>query len=407
MKSNPNHPHFDVLLGSSEASPQYGLIGQHDREIVAIDLNAPNTIGLFGVQGSGKSYTLGAIAEMASMPIDNINALEKPLATVFFHYSSTSTQEPEFCSMAQANDNKSQLERLKDVYGADPQPFEDVVLLTPKDSLEERQREYPSINVQPLTFASRELSASNWKFLMGAVGNQAMYIRQITQIMRSLRNNITIDLLEEAINQSDLPEKSVELALMRLGFAREYIDDSTELKSLIKPGRLIIVDIRDELIEKDEALGLFVVLLNIFATAKDAAEAFNKLVIFDECHKYTSNPDMVISLVEMVREMRHKGTSIVIASQDPPSVPVQLIELSTLIFLHKFNTPTWLTHLKKAKTAFASLSSKDLDMLLPGQAYVWTNKATDKDYVFAPTKIECRPRVTKHGGDSLLAHRES
>ena len=63
---------------------------------------------------------------------------------------------------------------------------------------------------------------------------------------------------------------------------------------------------------------------------------FNKLVVFDEAHKYIVSPDLVAGLVEVVREMRHKGTSIMVASQDPPSVPTSLIELSTQITLHKF-----------------------------------------------------------------------
>src|SRR6185436_18481665 len=104
--------------------------------------------------------------------------------------------------------------------------------------------------------------------------------------------------------------------------AADYIDDSVRVKDLVRPGRMIIVDLRDELIEKDEALGLFVVLMELFAEATNNGERFNKLVVFDEAHKYIESPDLVAGLVEVVREMRHKGTSIMVASQDPPSVPV-------------------------------------------------------------------------------------
>ena len=60
---------------------------------------------------------------------------------------------------------------------------------------------------------------------------------------------------------------------------------------MIRPGRLVIVDLRDEFIEKDEALGLFVVLLQLFADATFQGQSFNKLVVFDEAHKYIGNPD--------------------------------------------------------------------------------------------------------------------
>lgn len=63
-------------------------------------------------------------------------------------------------------------------------------------------------------------------------------------------------------------------------FAEEYIDDSRKLGSLLRPGRLIIVDLRDEFIDKDDALGLFVIMLNIFAGVKEyQGIRFNKFIV--------------------------------------------------------------------------------------------------------------------------------
>ena len=193
-------------------------------------------------------------------------------------------------------------------------------------------------------FAASELQASHWRFLMGAVGNQATYMRQVNRVIKQLRNDLTLDSLRRGIDSAPLPDHLKDLASARLDLAAEYIDDSARPGDLIRPGRLTIVDLRDEFIEKDEALGLFVVLLQLFADATDKGKAFNKLVIFDEAHKYIESPDLMAGLIEVVREMRHKGTSIMIASQDPPSVPVSLIELSSQIILHKFNSPAWLQH---------------------------------------------------------------
>ena len=103
---------------------------------------------------------------------------------------------------------------------------------------------------------------------MGAVGNQAAYIRQIGNIMRQNRNNLTLESIREGINNSRLNDTMKDLANMRLDFAEQYIDDNSSVSHLIKPGRMIIVDLRDEFLEKDEALGLFVVLLQLFAEAK-------------------------------------------------------------------------------------------------------------------------------------------
>jgi DNA helicase HerA-like ATPase len=240
---------------------------------------------------------------------------------------------------------------------------------------------------------------------MGAVGSQAVYIRQINMIMRSLRGKLSVEGLLHGIESSGLPPHLKDLAKMRLNLAEQYLDESGNVGALVRPGRLVIVDLRDELIEKDEALGLFVVLLQVFAEARHEGEPFNKLVVFDEAHKYIDSGDLVAGLVEVVREMRHKGTTIMVASQDPPSVPVPLIELSSQIILHKFNSPAWLKHIQKANAALGTLTPEKMAALRPGEAYVWSSKATDESFSREAHKIRCRPRVTQHGGTTKTAVR--
>ena len=394
---------YDVMLGAAGTSPQFGLLGEYSGRKVALDLNQTHTISLFGVQGGGKSYTLGTIAEMASLPIPGINVLPRPLATVIFHYSPTMDYKPEFTSMVSPNSDEAQLSALRQRYGAEPTGLEDVLLLVPPDKLEERRGEYPGIEVLPLQFSAKELKASHWKFLMGAVGSQATYIRQVMRIMKGMRDDVSLAGLRMGIDASTIPDHLKELARMRLDFASDYIADGASISEAIRPGRLIVVDVRDEFIEKDEALGLFVVMLQIFADAKSGDTSFNKLVVFDEAHKYIDNPDLVAGLVEVVREMRHKGVSIMVASQDPPSVPVSLIELSSQVILHKFNSPAWLKHIQKANAALANLTPDRMAGLKAGEAFVWSSKATDDSFSQGAMKIKCRPRVTHHGGETKIA----
>ncbi|MGW2613286.1 methylation-associated defense system ATP-binding protein MAD8 [Streptomyces sp. NPDC001500] len=393
----------EIFLGVTRPSPQHGVLGEVAGRKVAVDLDETHTISLFGVQGGGKSYTLGSIIEMASLPAPPVNQLPRPLATVVFHYSRTMDYAPEFTSMARPNDDHAQLQVLKERYGAEPQALSDVLLLAPADQVADRRREFPGIDIQPLAFSSAELQASHWRFLMGAVGNQSTYIRQLTRIMKSNRNNLNLGVIRQGVADSDMPDHVKQLAQERLNLAEDYIDDNARLTSLIRPGRLIIVDLRDEYIEKDEALGLFVVLMQLFAEARSGDKHFNKLVVFDEAHKYIDSPDLVAGLVETVREMRHKGMSILVASQDPPSVPISLIELSDHVILHKFTSPAWLKHLQKANTAFASLRSEQMAQLQPGEAYVWASKSTDPAFTHGAVRMRCRPRVTRHGGGTKTA----
>jgi len=81
--------HWDVFLGESRPTPQFGLLAAVAAEpwrSVAFDLNGCNTVAVFGVQGGGKSYTLGSIIEMACREIPAINVLPRPLGAVVFHY---------------------------------------------------------------------------------------------------------------------------------------------------------------------------------------------------------------------------------------------------------------------------------------------------------------------------------
>ena len=393
----------EIYTGSNVPSPQYGVLGEYGVRRVAVDLNETHTISLFGVQGGGKSYTLGSIVEAASLAAPPLNRLPQPLATIIFHYSSSLDYEPEFVSMISPNTDQEQVAMLHDRYSTAPAALSDVAMLVPADQLAQRQADYPGIAVYPLKFGAGELQAAHWRFLMGAVGNQSAYIRQLGRIIRANRGNLSLDAIRVGIEASSLSDTIKQLAHQRLDFAADYVEDTARIKDLVRPGRVIIVDLRDELIEKDEVLGLFVVIMGLFAESTIDGEHFNLLVVFDEAHKYMGSPDLVSGLVESVREMRHKGLNILVASQDPPSVPISLIELSDHVILHKINSPAWLKHLQKANAALADLTAAKLTSLRPGEAYIWSSRATEAAFTRGAVKVQLRPRLTRHGGDTRTA----
>lgn len=400
-------PKYTDLLGVDEGlgSEQFGLLATTSRgRKIALDLNGCNTISLFGVPGSGKSYTLGTIVEMATQAIKGINCLPSPLASVIFHFHESQDYPPEFLSMRYANQNLSQTEILLKEFGAKPKALEDIVLLVPIDKLDERKAEYPDLKIAPIAFSSQELNIKDWKFLMGAMSNQAMYIQTINMIMRQGRNQLTLDFIQQGIENSALSSHQKDFALHRLELASQFIDDTTNLRQYLKPGRLILVDLRDEFIEKDQALGLFVVMLNIFAGAKEAdGSSFNKLIVFDEAHKYITNSDLTSHVVEVIRQMRHQGVTMLMASQDPPSLPIEVIELSSAIVLHRFNSPQWLKHIQKANSSLQDLTSDQLANLQSGEAFLWADKASNLEWRRKAIKVITRPRVTQHGGNTQQA----
>ena len=406
---DPNYqePSCDVIIGKNSDSPQFGILGKMNSNgrVIGLDLNECNTISLFGVQGAGKSYTIGSVTEMVLRQFSKVNLLPAPMASVIFHYSDSMDYAPEFTSMVYPNDEAGQLAKLKAEYGAEPGSIKDVILLAPESQVETRKAEYPDIDVHPIGFDSSELAVRDWMFLLGAMGNDSTYIKELKQIMKACRNDMSLVNIRNGVaNSNHMSTSQRSLAEQKLDFAEEYITDGNKLQQYLKPGRLIIVDLRDEFIEKDEALGLFVVMLNIFSSVmKVDGHAFNKFIVFDEAHKYMNNKELVGSITTAIREMRHKGVSIMIASQDPMSLPTEIIELSSIVVMHRFSSPAWVKHVQKAITPLQTLTATEMAALGSGEAYLWANKASDKAITQRPIKISIRPRVTKHGGDTIQA----
>jgi hypothetical protein len=403
----PPPPAYDILVGNDvPKAVQYGILGTANGRRIALDVNTTNTISLFGVQGGGKSYTLGTVVEMATQPLPGLNLLPRPLASVIFHYHENQDYPPEFVTMVDANNNPDEVAILRQEFGADVAQLKDVLLLTSADKLSARRVEFPSLRVEPIYFSSAELSVKDWRFLMGVTGNQ-MYMKHTNLIMRQLRDQITLPKLRAEILASDLNDSQKKILEVRLDIAAQFINDEYRLADQLQPGRLIIVDLRDEYIDKDEALGLFVVMLNIFANAgrdDDAKHgAFNKLIVFDEAHKYMDNPDLTSHIVDVIRQMRHQGVSVLIASQDPPSLPNAIIELSSLLVLHRFNSPQWLKHIQKSVTALNDLTSIQLSSLRAGDAFVWSTKSSERTFTQKAIKMRLRPRATRHGGSTRTA----
>jgi len=408
LDENYKEPDFNIFIGNSKPSSQFGILGEtsHQNKKIAIDLSGVNTISLFGVQGGGKSYSIGTLTEMVLKQFSNVNKLPSPLAGVIFHYSESMDYEPEFTSMIHPNDQSNELKILKEVYNVEPDSIDDIIILCPERKVEERRSQFPSIEVAPLLFNPNELSIKDWQFLMNAVGNTSDYINEINFILEELfdANNLNVVTLNQAIDDSELLSKRDKtLAKRRMRFASKYVKDVNHLSVYLQPSKLIVIDMRDEFIHKDQALGLFVTALDIFSSTNNSENQFNKFIVFDEAHKYMDNKDLTGNIVTAIREMRHKGVSILIASQDPPSLPNEIIELSSIVLLHKFNSPQWLKHIQKSITQLSSLTPSDMSVLKPGEGFLWASKANDKMVTNKPIKISTRPRVTKHGGATINA----
>ena len=144
-----------AYVGWAEPATRFCLLGNMvgTNEQVALDLDNPKAIGVFGYMGSGKSYLLGTLVESALVAIPGINSLPAPLAVVIFNYRRHSADRFELSSFAHPNPDRSDRERLERMYQASPRGVDDIhILCLPGQLTPERVAEYGGLPASELFF---------------------------------------------------------------------------------------------------------------------------------------------------------------------------------------------------------------------------------------------------------------
>lgn len=413
-------PPVNLLLGDPRVdpntSPTYTLIGQtgedpHNRlRYIGCDLNEAHTFTFLGGQGSGKSMNSDAIIEGALMPIPGINLLPSPFGAVYFHYSQTMDYAPEACAMVRPNDVPDQIKDLYERYNASPQGLSDVVIVCPKNEVENRKAQYPHIPVYPMLVNPKEMTAEQWLLMLGLIGDNSYSTRFMLQALEACRDNITVDNIIQYIwsahEATADPYKTIQLSpderrqvIGRVLMARRFMTNEFDIRSLLKPGRLIIVDIRDTFMIPEDAFTMMVVLFQIWCGVTGVKKIFK----FGECHKYTrQQTPLTIAMIQAVREMRHKGIFIMFDSQDPLSVPDDILSMTDYLGIHRFDSRDWYDHLARKNMVVAKIEPSKILNLSPGLGLIISRTANlnDIQVTQSPLLVRYRPRVTKHGGDT-------
>jgi hypothetical protein len=396
-------------------TPNYGLVGyvvEEGRErLTAVDLDGASCWCVTGAPGYGKSYVQGSFIEMAIHGIPGLNEMSNPMAAVGVHFSNKESYRPEYLTLNLPNRNPKEVETLKAQYpGAEPKGAPEVIGLCPPSALNRRRIEFPDVRYEPMTFHSADLGVAQWMLLMGCYGDESVYVRQIIKILRGLYladQPITVAAIRDGLERKDctLSPAEKDQALTRLAFAAEYIDDhGPSMKSWLKDGRYLQMDLRDPFLLKNEALTLALVALQVFSQVRRPnGLPLPKLFVLDEAHKLMENAMLVKELEEVVREMRHLSAVVLIASQDPQSLPLPILKLASMHVVLRLNSSLDLQYLQQANVNLTSIQSADMSKLVPGEGFIWSAKASDKGYPVKAWKMRFRPRASQHGGATKTA----
>jgi DNA helicase HerA-like ATPase len=232
---------------------------------------------------------------------------------------------------------------------------------------------------------------------MGEPGSPAVFARVIRHaLIESQRSGeVTLEGLEQRV-LGMLRGQSRSAAELRFDFVRHHLSEAqgVDFAGLLQPGRAVILDLRQPLFNKGDALRFFLVCSNYVSRVQGR---FNKLVVFDEAHEYLSE-EFGERIEARIRLMRHEGTSYVFATQDVGSIPRAVCRFINTWFVFNLGTRENVEDLVRVAPEFRDY---DLRRMEPGRCLVQALESSSG--VFArPRMIHVRPRVTQHGGTSRI-----
>jgi hypothetical protein len=179
-------------------------------------------------------------------------------------------------------------------------------------------------------------------------------------------------------------------------------------------GSLTIVDLTDPVIDPDMACVLFNICLSIYVSQTKVG----KVIALDEAHNYMGEHNATAvqfteRLLKTVREQRHQGARVVVATQEP-SINPRLLDLCNITMVHRCTSPAWYAVLKEHVAALKGKDEQEVfDMIVrlkTGESLLFCptaaigiegNKVLRLDTSFK--KFRTRQRITADGGRSKLA----
>ncbi len=408
-----------------------------------------------GVQGAGKSHTLGCIIENCMLTIKTpagVIKLQKPMTTLVFHFDQCPANVCEATGLI--NDSPavrpllermvasiSQKEADDDTHGEVPfgdrfipsmsmprLDREKMVVLVSPSNYHQRKKYYGGYCiVKPLLFSWRTLTAKQIKVLMRINPEDSqLYVSMMLDLLRRYQRENLVpefsDFLEKVESQCSStqggPLKQRKALLESIVYESSLNESLREfggdLESCMKEGMLVVVDLTDPFLSSDEANGIFQVLLEQFRSMQLGSGG--KLVALDEAHKFMSSSSSASgsdglsdSIVDTVRLMRHEGIRVAISTQNPMVLAPELLELVTVAVVHRFHSSDWFSYLsKKIPLVSGDQGSEDVKAsiraLPSGHAFVFavSNNLQGIEKESATVQIAIRPRFTADRGASRV-----
>ena len=433
---------YEIIIGrSAKDRERFGLkgtilLGKHYVKMgqitslsneIYLDVNTSHVVFICGKRGSGKSYTLGVIAEgAANLPKETAeNVCMIMLDTMGVYWT---MKYP----------NLKDAELLKQ-WGLEGKGL-DVVIYTPTKYYKEyKEKGIPTDH--PFAILPSQLAPVQWHmaFEMDPNSPAGILIERVVLHLLKEKSNFSIDEIIKAVQKDEKSEKHakdlVENQFLRAKDWGVFSTKATPIEEISKGGRTVVIDLSCYATTpgtwgiKNLVVGVLAQQLFIDRMVARKAEEYGAIkttthyfveeekkikkremplvwLVIDEAHEFLPREGKTAAsdaLITILREGRQPGISLILATQQPGKIHTDVMTQSDTVIAHRLTAKMDVealgllmqSYMRKGLTA-------ELDVLprVKGAGIVFDDQ-NEKMY---PMRV--RPRFTWHGGESPTAIRE-
>lgn len=214
-----------------------------------------------------------------------------------------------------------------------------------------------------------------------------LYLRTVETILRKLaktNKDFTYKDFQKEIRREVFNQEQKHFLQARIKILESFLGPDTNPDALeAEPGMLTIVDLSGPYMSEDLACTLFGVCLSRYLESSTVEQ---KVIAMDEAHTFLkstspSGKEFTNSIINCIRKQRHYGCRVVVSTQEPTLRP-ELLQLSSIFIMHRFDDVGWLDYIQKYK----KFSDKHL---MKGTTHLETIRSLDigECCVYCPTAV--------------------
>ena len=418
---------YEIVLGRKPSDiKKYGtsgavLIGRHyvtmeRNKVLAnpvyLDFNQPHAILVAGKRGTGKSYTLGVMLEGIS-ELDV--SLKNNITSIFFDTMGI------YWTMKYPNFKDSELLTKSDIK---PKSC-DITLYAPKGSYDSLLKKGIPVD-KSFSIRPNEINFENWCELFDI----ELTSKSGLLLERSIEGLGTDYSIKDILKSIDKDRDSGKDEKLILENKIKFIDKwgifdekGTDFSEFLIGGKNIIIDLSEyNQIENGEKIKSLVIgfLCNYIMKVRMAARKEEELAILkdnnlfsenhsnvplmnifiDEAHEFLPEKGSTLAaypLMQILREGRQPGISLILATQQPGKINTDVITQSDILLSHRLTSKFDLDAMNQMMQSYTTSELNQYIDSLPRKngAAIVLDDTNEKIY-----PIQVRPRFSWHGGEN-------